>query len=285
MELEGSLPWAQNPTIASCPESVQSSQDPHTSLYNAYFITAALMYTNVYRSRLLSRGLPTKTLQAFLTFRIQATYLCLACLKIQWYLAKRPFSWFLPTTQNLLCIYCFSREVFLSLLSLFGRNTNPLLCLLSPSILINIIKSSRATSRVKCLNDENISVSKTISVLETLVFSPLNHLTRLVARKDFIVHSRRESSRSYDLTFSSILCLLPSQWQIAVFNRTARCAVLCFVFWETTGSCLFPETAGIMTKISRQMPEWHLELGHDRFLPHPFQLTINNHPSIQCYVT
>jgi hypothetical protein len=34
-------------------------------------------------------------------------------------------------------------------------------------------------------------------VLETLVFSPFNHLTRLVARKKFIKFSRRESSRSY----------------------------------------------------------------------------------------
>jgi hypothetical protein len=34
-------------------------------------------------------------------------------------------------------------------------------------------------------------------VLETLVVSPFNHLTRLVAREDFIIHSRRESFRSY----------------------------------------------------------------------------------------
>jgi hypothetical protein len=34
-------------------------------------------------------------------------------------------------------------------------------------------------------------------VLETLIFSPFNHLTRLVAREDFIIHSRCESSRLY----------------------------------------------------------------------------------------
>jgi hypothetical protein len=33
--------------------------------------------------------------------------------------------------------------------------------------------------------------------LETSVFSYFNHLTRLVAREDFIIHCRRESSRSY----------------------------------------------------------------------------------------
>jgi hypothetical protein len=49
-------------------------------------------------------------------------------------------------------------------------------------------------------------------VLETLVISPFNHLTRLVAREDFIKHSRRESSRSYVLvlcpdSLSHLLCL------------------------------------------------------------------------------
>jgi hypothetical protein len=41
--------------------------------------------------------------------------------------------------------------------------------------------------------------TRTEMVLETLVFSPFNHLTRLVAREDFIIHSRRESSRSYTI--------------------------------------------------------------------------------------
>jgi hypothetical protein len=34
-------------------------------------------------------------------------------------------------------------------------------------------------------------------VLETWFSSPFNHLTRLVAREYFIIHSRHESSRSY----------------------------------------------------------------------------------------
>jgi hypothetical protein len=64
------------------------------------------------------------------------------------------------------------------------------------------IKSSRATSRVKWLNGEKTNVSRT-----TLVFSPFNHLTQLVAREDFIVHSRRESStrRVLDSTHQSPL--------------------------------------------------------------------------------
>jgi hypothetical protein len=68
------------------------------------------------------------------------------------------------------------------------------------------IKSSRATSRVKWLNGEKNNVSRTIfvlvlvlKVLKWLVFSPFNHLTRLVAREDFIVRSRRESCRSYEI--------------------------------------------------------------------------------------
>jgi hypothetical protein len=36
-------------------------------------------------------------------------------------------------------------------------------------------------------------------VFETLVFSPFNHLTRLVARENLIILSRRENSRSYIL--------------------------------------------------------------------------------------
>jgi hypothetical protein len=49
-----------------------------------------------------------------------------------------------------------------------------------------IIKSSRATSRVKWLKYENTDVSRAITalVLRTTYF---NHLTRLVAREDFII--------------------------------------------------------------------------------------------------
>jgi hypothetical protein len=36
-------------------------------------------------------------------------------------------------------------------------------------------------------------------VLETLSFSPLNQLTRLVARGYFIIHSRRGSYKSYSI--------------------------------------------------------------------------------------
>jgi hypothetical protein len=79
-----------------------------------------------------------------------------------------------------------------------------------------MMKFSQAISRVKWLNDEKTNVSKSISVLvlrvhnqtstlrtrtelvfETLVFSPLNHLARLIARENFITLSRRESSKSH----------------------------------------------------------------------------------------
>jgi hypothetical protein len=56
------------------------------------------------------------------------------------------------------------------------------------------IKSSRAASRVKWLSGEKTNVSRTISVLVLRVlkyletfFSPLNHLTRLVAQEDFFI--------------------------------------------------------------------------------------------------
>jgi hypothetical protein len=73
-----------------------------------------------------------------------------------------------------------------------------------------MMKFSRAISRVKWFSGEQTNVSKTISVLvlrvlslrtdmvfETLVFSPLNNLTRLIARENFIIFSRRESNKSH----------------------------------------------------------------------------------------
>jgi hypothetical protein len=39
--------------------------------------------------------------------------------------------------------------------------------------------------------------TRTEMVFETLVFSPLNHLTLLIARENFIILSRRESNKSH----------------------------------------------------------------------------------------
>jgi hypothetical protein len=55
--------------------------------------------------------------------------------------------------------------------------------------------------------DENSSHFSTLRmrtemVLEMLVFSPFNHLMRLVDQEDFIIHSHRESSRSYMIFLS-----------------------------------------------------------------------------------
>jgi hypothetical protein len=44
-------------------------------------------------------------------------------------------------------------------------------------------------------------VTRTEMVFETLVFSPLNHLTRLTARENFIILSRRESNKSHLILF------------------------------------------------------------------------------------
>jgi hypothetical protein len=49
-----------------------------------------------------------------------------------------------------------------------------------------MMKFSRAVSRVKWLSGEKTNVSKTISVLVLRVSSPLNQLTRLIARQNFI---------------------------------------------------------------------------------------------------
>jgi hypothetical protein len=72
------------------------------------------------------------------------------------------------------------------------------------------LKSSRATSRIKWFEwqknqrfqDHLRPRPRSEMVLETLVFSPFNHLT---AREDFIIHSRLESSRSYKTVSSFML--------------------------------------------------------------------------------
>jgi hypothetical protein len=55
--------------------------------------------------------------------------------------------------------------------------------------------------------------TRTEMVLETLVFSPFDHLTRLVARENFIILSRRESSRSYIM---NIVAILTFQFKIPI---------------------------------------------------------------------
>jgi hypothetical protein len=68
--------------------------------------------------------------------------------------------------------------------------------------------------------------TRTEMVLETLVFSLFNHLTRLVTREDFIIHSRRESSRSYFLRNVGIYL----QVQTASLPRRLTCTSS--LLWE-----------------------------------------------------
>jgi hypothetical protein len=128
---------------------------------------------------------------------------------------------------------CINQEVlryvivqFSSCLFVFDPN----ICFLST--IFAMMKFFRAISRVKWLSGEQTNVSKTISVLvlrvlvwkwlsdngcqtstlrtrtemvfETLVCSPLNHLTRLIARENFIILSRRESNKSHYICKLSI---------------------------------------------------------------------------------
>jgi hypothetical protein len=52
-----------------------------------------------------------------------------------------------------------------------------------------------ATQRFEDQTDYTLR-TRTEMVYETLVCSPLNHLTRLIARENFFMHSRRESNKS-----------------------------------------------------------------------------------------
>jgi hypothetical protein len=58
------------------------------------------------------------------------------------------------------------------------------------------MKFSRAISRIRWFSFVENKVSKTISVLVLRVVE-LNHLTRLIARENFIILTRRESIKSY----------------------------------------------------------------------------------------
>jgi hypothetical protein len=67
-------------------------------------------------------------------------------------------------------------------------------------------------------------------VLETSVFSPLNQLTRLVAREYFIVQCRRESYKSYSRVYNSGLLY---------YVVIRKCKYLIFVKYSyITGKCL-----------------------------------------------
>jgi hypothetical protein len=80
--------------------------------------------------------------------------------------------------------------------------------------------------------------------LETSVFSYFNHLMRLVAREDFIIHCRREISRSYRnniIRLSDFKALRPSALQ----------AVLIFLLLNSGFFHFFPrfEISGDFTSV------------------------------------
>jgi hypothetical protein len=68
-----------------------------------------------------------------------------------------------------------------------------------------MMKFSWAISWVKWLSSEKTNVSKTEMVFKTLVFTPLNHLTQLIAQENFIIFCHRESNKSQKVKMS--LCL------------------------------------------------------------------------------
>jgi hypothetical protein len=68
------------------------------------------------------------------------------------------------------------------------------------NLLPNLIKSSRAISRVRCTLYTDVSMSMMMMMMtemdiETSVYNV--HLTWLIAREDFIKFTRRESTKTY----------------------------------------------------------------------------------------
>jgi hypothetical protein len=64
--------------------------------------------------------------------------------------------------------------------------------------IMSMMKFPRAISRFKWLSGSSSLRTRTEMVFETLVCSPLNHMTRLIARENFIILSRRESNKCHD---------------------------------------------------------------------------------------
>jgi hypothetical protein len=65
-----------------------------------------------------------------------------------------------------------------------------------------MMKYSRAISRVKWLSGEKNQRFEDHLCPRPQGTSPLNHLTRLKARENFIIHSRRESNKSLSIIYS-----------------------------------------------------------------------------------
>jgi hypothetical protein len=97
-----------------------------------------------------------------------------------------------------------------------------------------MMKFSRAISRVKWFSCEKTNVSKNISVLvlrvfETLVFSPLNHLTRLIARENFITIIMYYFISEHIIHHFILLCPLEASGLLNVFNTVKLVEIWCHV--------------------------------------------------------
>jgi hypothetical protein len=87
-----------------------------------------------------------------------------------------------------------------------------------------MMKFSRAISQVKWLSGEKTNASQTSTlrtrtemVFKILVFSPLNHLTRLIARENFIILICQESNKSQ--SYFNVTKFLEEFTQIIDFIR------------------------------------------------------------------
>jgi hypothetical protein len=75
-------------------------------------------------------------------------------------------------------------------------------------------------------------------VFETLVFSPLNHLTRLIARENFIIFSRRESNKFHLMHFLQRSTHLSKTCCRPLITSKFLASVLTFHGWKS------PDIAG-----------------------------------------
>jgi hypothetical protein len=117
------------------------------------------------------------------------------------------------------------------------------------------MKFSQDISRVKWLSGEKNQRfedhlcplrTRTQMVLETLVFSLLNHLTWLISRENFIILSRWESNKSQNKSFINFMSVYPFCLRISSNTWKSTILVLIFVLMTnlilTTEQCWYHST-------------------------------------------
>jgi hypothetical protein len=120
------------------------------------------------------------------------------------------------------------------------------------------------TISVLVLRDFSTLRTRTEIVLETLVFSSFNHVTRLVAREDFIILSRRKSSRLYIKNSSKYDSLMGFCVHEPSCSITVEMYINSWMPTDCSGKILCYEPSSLVTPVSQLSPAAHPNLSKTR---------------------